>query len=208
MRKIYFIFLCLLSFVYAQNLDHDTIDLKETVLFDKAKFKLKRVGPDTKTKTILVGLKADLNMKNDSMPKIVEGLAVYINALKKEYTIKQLNFNFSNSIEDTLRLKVDLLSNINDKPNQSILSEPIYLNLTQKNQDVDQTYHLNLEYLNLKYKEEFYIYVELLNQKDKPIYFSGAMLNKCFFTTETNKLWQKTPLGISPAINADLLIKK
>ena len=52
MTKIYFLFLCFITFAHAQDDKKDTIELHETILYDKSKFRLKRVGPETKSKSI------------------------------------------------------------------------------------------------------------------------------------------------------------
>ena len=208
MKKIYFFVLGLLSFVYAQNIERDTIDLKESIVYNKAKYKLKRFGPDTKSQKVLVGLKADLNMKNDSMPKIVKGFAVYINAPKKEYSVEQLNLNFGNKLENPIRLKIDLVQNIKEENRKSLLKEPLFLTISNENQDEENVFHYNLKELSLKNKDEFYIYVELLEELEKPTFFSAALFSKCYYQPEDQNVWHKTPLGISPSINVDLLIKK
>lgn len=209
MKNLYMIFfLWFTSMGYAQLLPKDTIDLKETVLYDKSKFKLKRFGPDSKSKTILVGLKADLNMKSDLVPQIVKGFAVFINAPKKEYNIEQLNFNFGIPLDHPVQLKVDLVEQLEDSLAASFLNEPILLTLTPQDLDEENVYHLNLRTFNLKHKAEFYIYVELMDNLDHPTYFSGAIFSKCFYQPENEEKWYKVPLGISPSINADLLIRR
>ncbi|MBF0597559.1 hypothetical protein [Faecalibacter rhinopitheci] len=205
--KIYTLFiLTFFTFIaHAQQLDQDTINLNETVLFDKTKFKLKRVGPDTKSKTVLVGLKADLNMKKDSLPKIVKGFSVYINAPKKSYTVEQLNFNFGNLLTEDVKLKIDLRKQLDS---ESLLEKPLFLTINQDQQDEEHVFHYNLKEQNIKGNDAFYIYVELLEESQKPVFFNAAMFSKCYYQPENDKQWHKTPLGIAPSINADLLIKK
>ncbi|MGV0922962.1 hypothetical protein [Empedobacter tilapiae] len=48
----------------------------------------------------------------------------------------------------------------------------------------------------------------MLTETEKPIYFSGVLLVNCLYKTRDSDVWKKTPLGITPAINADILIKR
>ncbi|MGV0922960.1 hypothetical protein [Empedobacter tilapiae] len=69
-----------IKFANTQDYKKDTIELSETILYDKSKFRLKRVGSDTKTKSILIGLTADINFNKDSLPKFTKEFAIPINA--------------------------------------------------------------------------------------------------------------------------------
>ena len=123
MAKIYFLFT--LSFANAQDFKKDTIQLNETILYDKSKFKLKRVGSDTKTKAVQIGLKVYIDLFKDSIPQFIKEIAIPLNAPKKEYTFQRLNFNFSESIkEDSIVLKVDLFTNKEGIPEKSLLNNP------------------------------------------------------------------------------------
>ncbi|QLL56808.1 MULTISPECIES: hypothetical protein [Empedobacter] len=208
MTKIYFLFLCFITFANAQDYKKDTIELHETILYDKSKFRLKRVGSDTKTKSILIGLTADINFSKDSLPKFTKEFAIPINAPKKEFTFQRINFNFSNSLKlDSILLKVDLTAMNNGKPAQSILEKPFEV-VVKKEYQQNDVFSMDLRDLNIKYQDDFFIKVELLTEVEKPIYFSGALLAKCLYKTTDSDVWMKTPLGITPAINADLLIKR
>lgn len=50
--------------------------------------------------------------------------------------------------------------------------------------------------------------MELLSKIEKPVYFSAALLGKCLYKSTRSSQIKKTPLGITPAINADILIRK
>ena len=208
MTKIYFLFLCFITFAHAQDDKKDTIELHETILYDKSKFRLKRVGSDTKTKTVQIGLTADINFNKDSLPKFTKEFAIPISAPKKEFTFQRINFNFSNSLKlDSILLKVDLTTMNKGMPDQSILQQPFEI-VVKKEYQQDDIFSLDLRDLNIKYQDDFFIKVELLTKVENPIYFSGALLAKCLYKIRDSDKWQKTPLGITPAINADILIKR
>lgn len=208
MTRIYFLILCFVSFANAQQIKNDTIELNETILYDKSKFKLKRLGADTRTKSILIGLTADINFDKDSLPKFTKEFAIPMNAPKKEFTFQRINFNFSNSLKlDSIVLRIDLMTIDNGKPYQSILEQPFEV-VVKKEFQHDNVFSMDLRELNIKYQNDFFIKVELLTAVEKPIYFSGALLAKCLYKTTDSDKWEKTPLGITPAINADILIKR
>ena len=92
-------------------------------------------------------------------------------------------------------------------PDQSILQKPFEI-VVKKEDQQDDIFSLDLRDLNIKHQDDFFIKVELLTKVDNPIYFSGALLAKCLYKTRDSDKWQKTPLGITPAINADILIKR
>ena len=200
--------MCFVSFTNAQKIKNDTIQLNETILYDKSKFRLKRVGSDTKTKTVQVGLNSDINFKNDSLPKYIKEIAIPISASNKEFTFQRINFNFSNSLQvDSVIVKVDLLSDLDNRPDKSILENPFNIVVKKENQS-NNIFIYDLRDYNIKHKGNFYIKVELLSKLEKPIYLSAALLAKCLYKTKDSKEWHKTPLGITPAINADILIKR
>lgn len=208
MTKIYFFILCFAAFANAQQIKNDTIELNETMLYDKSKFKLKRLGSDTRTKSILIGLTADINFNQDSLPKFTKEFAIPMNAPKKEFTFQRINFNFSNSLKlDSIVLRIDLMTIDNGEPNRSILEQPFEV-VVKKEFQHDNVFSMDLRELNIKYQNDFFIKVELLTAVEKPIYFSGALLAKCLYKTTDSDKWEKTPLGITPAINADILIKR
>ena len=208
MTKIYVLILCFITFANAQDYKKDTIELHETILYDKSKFKLKRVGPDTKTKTVQVGLNSDINFKKDSLPKYIKEIAIPISAPNKEFTFQRINFNFSNSLQvDSVIVKVDLFSDLDNRPDKTILENPFNI-VVKKGSQQDDIFTYDLRDYNIKHKGNFYIKVELLTKLESPIYLSAALLAKCLYKTKDSDKWQKTPLGITPAINADILIKR
>jgi hypothetical protein len=208
MTKIYLLILCFVSIANAQDFKKDTIELNETVLYDKSKFRLKRVGHDTKTKAVQIGLTDDINFKSNSAPKYIKEIAIPINAPKKEFTFQRLNFNFGSLIAvDSIVFKVDLFSDKKGLPNQSILSKPIEI-VVKKDDQHENVFSYDLRNFDIKYQDDFFIKVEMLTKLERPIYFSAALLSKCLFRSTTSDEWEKTPLGITPAINADILIKR
>lgn len=208
MAKIYLLFLFILSFANAQDFKKDTIQLNETILYDKSKFKLKRVGSDTKTKAVQIGLKVYIDLFKDSIPQFIKEIAIPLNAPKKEYTFQRLNFNFSESIkEDSIVLKVDLFTNKDGIPEKSLLNNRFEIVIKKEDQN-DNIFTLDLRNYKIKSQGDFFIKVELLTKSDKPIYFSGALLAKCLYRAKDSDKWRKTPLGLTPSINADILIKK
>lgn len=194
MTKIYLLLFCFISIVNAQSIVHDTIDLKESIVYNKQKYKLKKFGPDAKSKTVLIGLKADFNFKKDSLPKIVKCFAVQIKAPKKDYLIEQLNFNFDYTLSHEVKLKVDLIEDIKTDQMKSLLKAPIYLSITNATQDDENVFHYSLKDIGLKHKDEFYIYVELLEDLEKPVYFSGAFFSTSYYQSENQEKWTKVPL--------------
>ena len=208
MIKIYFLILCFVSIVNAQDFKKDTIELKDTILYDKSTFRLKRLGSDTRTKTVQIGINSDINMKNDSEPKYIKEISIPLNAPKKEFTIQRVNFNFSNPLKvDSIIIRLDLMTEHKGNPNESLLKEPIDIVIRKKDQH-ENIFTYDLRDLNIKNADDFQIKLMLLTKVDKPIYFSGAHLAKCLYKTEQSTNWEKSPLGITPAINADILIKR
>lgn len=134
MKHVYAIILFLLvGLCNAQDLKKDTIELNETIFYDKSKFKLKRVGHDTKTKSILIGLTADINFKKDSLPEFIKELIIPIKTTNKEYTFQRLNFNFSEQIkDDSILLKVDLYASKKGEFDKSLLNEPMQVVVKKK----------------------------------------------------------------------------
>lgn len=209
MKQLYFLFFVFFfSFSFAQELKKDTIQLQETILYDKRKFKLKRVGHDTKTKSILIGLSADANYKKDSLSEFIEEFAIPIKTTKKEYTFQRLNFNFSHPIkEDSIVLKVDLYSSDKGDMAKSLFKEAMQV-VVKKEYQLENVFTLDLRDLNLKHRGDFFIRLELLSKIEKPVYFSAALLGKCLYKSADSKEWKKLPLGVTPAINADILIHR
>ncbi|WP_334124140.1 hypothetical protein [Empedobacter brevis] len=196
------------GFVNAQDIKQDTIELNETVLYDKSKFRVKRLGADTKTKTILIGLDADTNFTQDSAVKFIKEIAIPINAPKKEFTFQQINFNFSHPIkEDSVILKVDFSRNLRGLSEKSILEKPFEV-VVKKEAQHDNIFTMDLRDYRIKYQDDFFIKVELLTEVERPVYFSSSLLAKCLYRREKSAQWQKTPLGATPAINVDILIKR
>lgn len=209
MKHVYAIILFLLvGLCNAQDLKKDTIELNETIFYDKSKFKLKRVGHDTKTKSILIGLTADINFKKDSLPEFIKELIIPIKTTNKEYTFQRLNFNFSDQIkDDSILLKVDLYASKKGELDKSLLNEPMQA-VVKKSKQHENIFTIDLRDLNLKHRGDFFISMELLSKIEKPVYFSAALLGKCLYKSTRSSQIKKTPLGITPAINADILIRK
>ncbi len=208
MIKIYFFFLCFITFANAQDFRKDTIELNETILYDKSKFRLKRVGPESKSKSICMKFNTIKDSIEWKKPQVES--YTFINSPKKEFTIKAINLNFSfPPKEETLFINLKLYKSSKNEPIDSVFFEKNNIKILP-NDIVDQVFTIDLSNENLIYNNEFYIGLQSIKKlKDEFVCLGGVIFSKGYsknLTTGTG--FDKNPLGAKLSINADILIKR
>lgn len=208
MAKIYLLFLFILSFANAQDFKKDTIQLNETILYDKSKFKLKRVGPETKSKSICMQFGTVKDSIKWNKPSI-ESFS-FINSPKKEFTIKAINFNFSYPPEkESLRINLKLYKSNENTPIDEIFFERNNIEINPED-IVNQVFSIDLSNENITYNDEFYIGVQSIKKlQDEFVCLAGVILSNGYTRNlTTGGGFEKNPLGAKLSVNADILIKK
>ena len=208
MTKIYFFFLCFITFANAQDYKKDTIELHETILYDKSKFRLKRVGPETKSKSICLQFSTIKDSVKWNKP-IIESF-IQVNAPKKDFIVKAINFNFSYPPkEESFKLNLKLYKSSKNTPVDTVFFEKNNIEISPSD-IVNQSYKLDLTDDNISYNDEFYISVLMTKRLvDEFVCLSGVILSNGFTRNlTTNGGFEKNPLGAKPSVNADLLIKR
>lgn len=208
MAKIYLLFLFILSFANAQDFKKDTIQLNETILYDKSKFKLKRVGPETKSKSICMQFGTVKDSIKWNKPSI-ESFS-FINSPKKEFTIKAINFNFSYPPEkESLRINLKLYKSNENTPIDEIFFERNNIEINPED-IVNQVFSIDLSNENITYNDEFYIGVQSIKKlQDEFVCLAGVILSNGYTRNlTTGDGFEKNPLGAKLSVNADILIKK
>ena len=182
----------------------DVIELEEVKFYDKKKFKEKNVGPDSKSKSVFFNIITNGSDEEDNLKEV----AVYINSGKKRAKVLRINMNFAKYEHDfELPYRLVLYANNDGQPGE-ILNKKDIIGHFSKDKIVDQVFTINLEKHDLWIKGSFFISFQVLNNEyKKPINLSASMMHKSFLRS-TYEQWQKLPMGLSPAINADLLIEK
>ena len=208
MAKIYLLFLFILSFANAQDFKKDTIQLNETILYDKSKFKLKRVGPETKSKSICMQFGTVKDSIKWNKPSI-ESFS-FINSPKKEFTIKAINFNFSYPPEkESLRINLKLYKSNENTPIDEIFFERNNIEISPED-IVNQVFSIDLSNENITYNDEFYIGVQSIKKlQDEFVCLAGVILSNGYTRNlTTGGGFEKNPLGAKLSVNADILITK
>lgn len=208
MAKIYLLFLSILSFANAQDFKKDTIQLNETILYDKSKFKLKRVGPETKSKSICMEFGTVKDSIKWNKPSI-ESFS-FINSSKKEFTVKAINFNFSYPPEkESLRINLKLYKSNENTPIDEIFFERNNIEINPED-IVNQVFSIDLSNENITYNDEFYIGVQSIKKlQDEFVCLAGVILSNGYTRNlTTGGGFEKNPLGAKLSVNADILIKK
>ena len=208
MAKIYLLFLFILSFANAQDFKKDTIQLNETILYDKSKFKLKRVGPETKSKSICMQFGTVKDSIKWNKPSI-ESFS-FINSPKKEFTIKAINFNFSYPPEkESLKINLKLYKSNENTPIDEIFFERNNIEINPED-IVNQVFSIDLSNENITYNDEFYIGVQSIKKlQDEFVCLAGVILSNGYTRNlTTGGGFEKNPLGAKLSVNADILIKK
>ncbi len=208
MTKIYFLFLCFNTFAIAQETKKDTIELNETILYNKSKYKLKRIGPETKSKSICLQIPTIKDSVKWDKP-IIESF-IQVNAPKKEFIVKAINFNFSYPPkEESLKFNLKLYKSYKNSPIDSVFFEKNNIEIFPDD-IINQSYNLSLIDDNINFNDKFYISIVVTKRLvDEFVCLSGILLSNGFTRNlTTNGGFDKNPLGAKPSVNADILIKR
>lgn len=186
------------------ELSPDIINLQETVIYNRKKFKEKNFGPKSKSKNVFFNIAPNDSEEKESLKEI----AVFINSGSKRAKILRVNINFSKYEYDIeLPFRIVIYKNNLGIPGEVINVNDILGNFS-KEKIIDQVFTIDLEEYDLWIDESFYVGIQLLdNELKESVNLSASVLHKSFYRFYYND-WRKTQLSLSPAINVDVLISK
>jgi len=209
MKQIYFLFFFLfLSFCFSQKSKKDTIQLDETILYDKRKFKLKRIGPETTSK--LVCLQFPTVQDSVKWNKLKIESLTFVNAPKKNFTIKSINLNFSfPPKKESVVFNLKLYKANKNEPIDTIFYEKKGIVIHPENIE-NQIFKIDLTEEKINYNDEFYVGIFIPKRlEDEFVCLSGVVMSNGYNRNITSGGgFEKNVLGMKPSINADLLIEK
>lgn len=173
-------------------LQEGVTNLKEVMIHAK-NLKPKTLGISTTSRYIQAGFKEN---------KLGYECGV-IMRIKKAAILQRLILNFSVCTYDTVLYRINIYKVLGKLQFKNQLNTPIYLKLP-KNQ-VGEHVVVDLKPFNIMVEGNFLISLEQVKDLGKGyLYFCAAMTGKTFHRATSQGIWEKSPVGISMSVEANV----
>lgn len=179
------------------KLQLNRVNLKEVTVIPK-EYKKKTLGVTAKSKNVVAGF--------DNY-KLGYELGLLMKVNNPTY-IQKVYINFASCTYDSVFLRLNIYKKVGEMDFVNILSEPIYINLPQK--DLNQTVTLDLISKYIRVEDDFLITLENVREMgDGKLMFCASLISQATYYRETSQAkWEKIPAPIGISISAEVETEK